>query len=77
MKPITFLASIAPIQSAIKTGDDGMRLTLDIPESELANAVALISLRKCVLKVEISKANPKESTQLLPKKTQLNVKGME
>lgn len=52
-KPITFLAQIAPMQSAIKLGDDGMRVTLDIPESEIENAKPLIDLRKKVLAVAI------------------------
>lgn len=41
------------MQSAIKLGDDGMRIVLDVPESELPKAIALISLRKNVLRVSI------------------------
>ena len=51
--PITFLASFPPIQSAIKIGDTGMRLQLDVPESEMAAAVQLIALRDVVLRVTV------------------------
>lgn len=53
--PITFLASFPMIQSAIKiTGDGGgMRIQLDIPESEMAAAIHLLTLRQCVIKVTI------------------------
>lgn len=72
--PLSFLATIAPMQSAIKVGDDGMRISLDIAESELANAIGIIGMRNCVLKIEISKANNQESVSLLPKKSQILLK---
>ena len=52
---VTFLAAFPPIQSAIKvTGaGDGMRIQLDIPESEMANAIELLAWRQRVLKVTI------------------------
>jgi len=50
---VTFLASFPPIQSAIKIGVDGMRIQLDIPESELAAAVRLLALRDQVIKVTV------------------------
>lgn len=52
-EPITFLASFPPIQSAIKVGQDGMRLQLDVPETEMANAVELLALRGKVLRVTV------------------------
>lgn len=52
-EPITFLASFPPIQSAIKVGQDGMRIQLDIPEIEMANAVELLAMRNVVLKVTV------------------------
>jgi hypothetical protein len=52
-EPIAFLASFPPIQSAIKVGQDGMRIQLDIPETEMANAVELLALRNVVLKVTV------------------------
>jgi len=48
---ITFLASFPAIQSAIKVGDTGMRIVLDIPETEMGNAVALIAMRQKRLRV--------------------------
>ena len=50
----TFLARFPPIQSAIKiSGDGGMRVQLDIPESELVNALPLLAWRECVLIVTV------------------------
>jgi hypothetical protein len=50
---VQFLASFPPIQSAIKIGQDGMRIQLDIPETEMENAIALIALRDVVLRVAV------------------------
>jgi hypothetical protein len=53
-----FLASFPPIQSAIKVYGDkqGMRVQFDIPESEMANALALLTWRECVLEVTVKPA---------------------
>jgi hypothetical protein len=53
---ITFLATIPPLQSAIQIhgGGDGMRVKLEIPESEMANAVELLTMREAVLKVTVA-----------------------
>lgn len=50
-----FLASFPPIQSAIKVdgAGNGMRVQLDIPESEMGEALKLLMWRECVLKVVI------------------------
>jgi hypothetical protein len=53
---VTFLASFPPIQSAIKVGD-GMRIQLDIPESELPRAIKVVDLREAVLQVTITRAD--------------------
>ena len=50
---LVFLASFPPIQGAIKRGQDGMRIQLDIPESEMANAVELIGMMNVVLKITV------------------------
>lgn len=54
-EPITFKASFPVIQSAIKvTGDGGgMRIQLDIPESEMLEAVKLLGLRQIGLCVTV------------------------
>jgi hypothetical protein len=55
--PLTFLASIAPLQSAMTiAADGGMRVKLDIPESELSKIKRLMGLRGKVLKVTITTA---------------------
>lgn len=53
MGKIMFLASFPPIQSAIKIGEDGARIQLDIPESELSNALPLVAMRDMVLRVTV------------------------
>lgn len=55
---ITFLASFPMIQSAIKVGDLGMRFQLDVPESEMANALPLIAMRDKVLRVTVEVDQP-------------------
>jgi len=51
---IEFMASLPDIQSAISIGGDGAtRVKLDIPESELAEAVKLVMLKGQAFKVKI------------------------
>ena len=63
---IQFKAYFPNIQTAIKiTGQgDGMRIQLDIPESEIGNAVKLVLMRECILDITIKQADdyPKEPT---------------
>lgn len=51
----TFLASFPAIQSAIKVYGDlqGMRLQLDVPESEMGEALKLLMWRERVLRVTV------------------------
>ena len=50
-----FLASFPSIQTALKIHGDGcgMRIQLDVPESEMAEAVKLLAWRQCVLVVTV------------------------
>ena len=48
-----FLASFPNIQSAIKIGQDGMRLQFDVPETEMGQALKLLAWRDVVLQVTI------------------------
>lgn len=51
-----FSATIPPIQSAINIGQDGARIKLDVPESELAEVMKLAAYgRDRVLSVRVSK----------------------
>ena len=53
-KPLTFLASIAPLQSAYTiAADGGLRMKLDVPESELRQIKRLMALRGKVLRVTV------------------------
>ncbi len=54
---VTFNASFPAIQSAIRVGDDGMRIQLQIPESEMENALWLIAMRDKRLKVTVEIAD--------------------
>ena len=53
----TFRASIPPIMSGIKTGGDGMRVQFDIPESDMVEAVKLLTMRGKVLRVTVTVSN--------------------
>ena len=50
---ISFLASLPPIQGAIRVGQDGMRLQFDVPEIEIGNAIRLVTWREKVLRIRI------------------------
>ena len=51
---IEFIASLADIATAISIGGDGAtRVKLDIPESELAEAVKLVLLKGQAFRVKI------------------------
>lgn len=54
-EPIRFLATFPPIQSAIKVdgNGDGMRIQLDIPESEMGQAVMLLAMRETILEITV------------------------
>jgi hypothetical protein len=55
MQPVKVHASFPAIQSALKRSGDGggMRIQLDIPESDMAQAVMLLAMTQVVLKVTI------------------------
>ena len=54
-EPITFMASFPPIQGAIRRSGDagGMRIQLDIPESEMANAAYLLAMVQERLRITV------------------------
>ncbi len=54
-KPITFIASFPAIQSAIIISGDGtgLRLKLDIPETDLLQALSILAMRQTAFKVTI------------------------
>ena len=49
----TFRASLPPIMSAILFGNDGVRIKLDIPETDRAEVVKLTAMNGKVLRVTI------------------------
>lgn len=53
--PITFRASFPPIQGAIRRSGDsgGMRIQLDIPESDMAQAVLLLAMVQQRLRITV------------------------
>jgi hypothetical protein len=54
--PVTFRASIPPMETAIKIhGEGGARLQLDIAESDLAGFLPALVMRGCVLSVTLKK----------------------
>ena len=53
-EPLPFLASIAPLQSAMTVASDGgSRIKLDVPETEMDKIRSITKLRGKVLKVSI------------------------
>lgn len=60
----TFLASFPPIMSAIKVygSGDGMRIQLDIPETEMGNALDILTMRQQRLRVTVEIAKDDDIT---------------
>ncbi len=56
VEPVVFIATFPPIQSAIKIGQDGMRIQLDVPENQLGNAIELLAWRDRILEISIKPA---------------------
>lgn len=65
-----FLASFPHIQSAIKIygSGDGMRIQFDIPESEMGNAVDLLTMRQAVLRITVEIAENQRDDDRVKKK---------
>lgn len=62
-----FEAAIAQIQSGIRIGPDGMRLQLDVPETELPQALRLLQWRDRVLKVTVEPETRHTETNVWPR----------
>jgi len=63
---IQFIASLPDIQSAINIGGDGAtRIKLDIPESELAEAIKLVLLKGQAFKVIIETLKENKFSEIL------------
>lgn len=56
MEAITFIACLAPITTAVKFDGrvEGGRLTLDVPESDIANLAKMLTLREKAFRVTIT-----------------------
>lgn len=52
-KSIEFLANLPSIQSSIRIGQDGARIQIDVPESELSKILPLLMWRDKALKITI------------------------
>lgn len=64
-RQVSFLASLPPIQSAVKVSGngDGMRVQIDVPESEMPNAIDLLAWRGKVLRVTVEVDSLKNSRE--------------
>ena len=71
---VTFLAAFPPIQSAIKVYGDkqGMRVQLDIPESEMSAAMSLFLWRECVLRITVE-PNAERGEQRTDERRELHI----
>jgi hypothetical protein len=79
-EPLTFLASIAPLQSAITIASDGgARVKIDIPEEEMPAIVRLMLMRGKVLRitveVQLSSTYGSTETNRRTKRSPLDVAG--
>jgi len=60
-EPVSFIASIPPIETAIKIhGQEGARLILDVADTELGNFFPITLLRGKVLRVTIEAEKPRK-----------------
>ena len=50
---IKFRASLPDIQSAISIGGDGARIKIDVPETDMAEAIKLVMLKGKVFTITI------------------------
>ena len=54
MSECSFIATIAPLQTAISIASDGgMRVKIDVPESEMGAALELLTMRGKTLRVTV------------------------
>ena len=65
MNKISFIATLPPIQSAMNVSGngDGMRIKLDIPQSEIGNAIRLTLLQNTAFKVTIEEIEEEKPTK--------------
>ena len=53
-EPVVFLATIAPLQSAIMiSSEGGCRVKIDIPENQMGAALGLLTMRGQVLRITV------------------------
>ncbi len=50
---IKFTGNLPPIQSSIRIGQDGARIQIDVPETELSKILPLLMWRDRALKITI------------------------
>lgn len=60
-----FFAVLPDIQTAIKIGSDGMRIQLDVPETEKPKAIPVIAMTHKVLEVTIRELSHEEVQSLI------------
>lgn len=53
MDKLSFLAYLPNIQSAISAGGDGIRLKLDVPETDMPEALKMVTLKGKVFRVTV------------------------
>lgn len=65
-------AFIPPLQSAIRTGGDGMRVTIEIPETDMGEAVKLVAMRGRQLRVTVE-VIPENGTKSADKPRKIHI----
>jgi len=62
-EPLSFVCSIAESKNAISFGRDGIRVSFDLPDNQIAAAQKLTTLRGKILNVSITVENDEAKVQ--------------
>ena len=60
---LNFLASLPPIQGAIKQGPDAMRIVLEVPGTEVPKALGILTMHGKVLDVTVKAVKASKGQQ--------------
>ncbi len=50
---VSFVGMLAPNASSIKIGQDGMRMSIDVPETCMSEALPMLALRNAMLRFTV------------------------
>ena len=53
-KRLRFVGQLADVMHPVKVGRDGVRITIDVPVTEMPKALPLLAMTDCALEVQIT-----------------------